>query len=78
MNAYAKEAAFQLDIINQRLELHGVYQLGTPSKYDRGLALYTEDCLSYVKSTQPRMWEKYRGLYRADSEKAFIDKLSKV
>ena len=75
MNADAKEAAFQQDIINQLLE-HSAYQLGTPAKYDRTLALYTEDCLSYVKSTQPKMWEKYQGLYSADPEKAFIDKLA--
>ena len=73
MNADAKEAAFQQDIINQLL-VNSAYQLGTPSKYDRTLALYTEDCLSYVKSTQPKMWEKYQGLYPADSEKAFIDR----
>ena len=52
MNADAKEAAFQQDIIDQ-LPNHSAYQLGSPSGYDRTLALYTEDCLSYVKSTQP-------------------------
>ena len=75
MNADAKEAAFQQDIIDQLLARSG-YQLGSPSGYDRTLALYTEDCLSYVKSTQPKMWEKYQGLYPADPEKAFIDKLA--
>lgn len=77
MNADAKEAAFQQDIINQLLKHHSTYQLGTPLKYDRTRALYTEDCLSYVKSTQPKMWEKYQGLYPADPEKAFIGKLIK-
>ena len=75
MNADAKEAAFQQDIIDQLLT-RSAYQLGTPSGYDRTLALYTEDCLSYVKSTQSKMWEKYQGLYPADPEKAFIDKLA--
>ena len=32
--------------------------------------------MNYVKSTQPKMWEKYQGLYPADPEKAFIDKLA--
>ena len=78
MNADAKEAAFQQDIINQLLKPHSAYQLGTPSKYDRALALYTEDGLSYVKSTQPKMWEKYQGLNPADPEKAFIDRAKAV
>jgi len=76
MNADAKEAAFQQDIIDQLLE--NGYQLGEPAKYDRALALYTEDCLSYVKSTQPKMWEKYQGLCPADPETAIVCKLIKA
>ncbi|KAA1258922.1 Type I restriction enzyme R protein [Rubripirellula obstinata] len=74
MNADSKEAAFQQDIIDQMVA--GGWKLGDPAKYDRRLALYTDDCLQYVKSTQPKMWEKYTKLYPAGPEQAFIDKLA--
>ena len=74
MNADSKEAAFQQDIIDQMVERG--WKLGAPAKYDRKLALYTEDCLQYVKMTQPKTWEKYEQLYPANPEQAFIDKLA--
>ena len=74
MNADSKEAAFQQDIIEQMVA--GGWKLGDPAKYDRKLALYTEDCLQYVKTTQPKTWEKYQKLYPAGPEQAFIDKLA--
>jgi len=74
MNADSKEAAFQQDIIDQMVA--GGWKLGEPTKYDRKLALYTEDCLQYVKTTQPKTWEKYQQLYPANPEQAFIDKLA--
>ncbi|MEL7500035.1 MAG: DEAD/DEAH box helicase family protein [Planctomycetota bacterium] len=74
MNPDSKEAAFQQDIIEQMVA--GGWQLGDPAKYDRKLAVYTEDCLAYVKTTQPKMWEKYETLYPANPEQAFIDKLA--
>ena len=61
MNADSKESAFQQDIIDQMVA--GGWKLGEPAKYDRKLALYTEDCLQYVKTTQPKTWEKYEKLY---------------
>lgn len=74
MTADSKEAAFQQDIIDQMIE--GGWVLGNPHKYDRKLALYTEDCLQYVQATQPKNWEKYEKLYPANPEQAFIDKLA--
>ena len=76
MNADSKEAAFQQDMIDQMVA--GGWKLGDPAKYDRKLALYTEDCLQYVKSTQAKAWEKYQQLYPANAEQAFIDKLSSM
>ncbi len=73
MTADAKEAAFQQDIIDQMLA--GGWQLGEPSGYNRELALYTSDCLTFVKNTQPKTWTKYETLYPTDPDKAFLDKL---
>ena len=74
MNADAKEAAFQQDIIDQMRA--GGWQLGEPTNYNRELALYPSDCLAYVKTTQPKSWDKYQQLYPSDPEKTFIDKLA--
>ena len=74
MNADSKEAAFQQDIIDQMVD--GGWKLGDPKKYDRKLALYTEDCLQYVKTTQFKTWEKYKELYPSNPDQAFIDKLA--
>ena len=74
MNADAKEAAFQQDIINQMIE--GGWSLGDPASYDRERALYTSDCLDYVKTTQSKTWAKYTNLYPGNPEQAFIDKLT--
>jgi len=74
MNADSKEAAFQQDIIDQMVA--GGWKLGEPAKYDRKLALYTEDCLQYVQTTQPKMWAKYEQLYPTGASQAFIDKLA--
>lgn len=74
MSADSKEAAFQQDIINQMVA--GGWLLGEPSAYDRELALYTSDCLAYVKATQPTTWAKYQTLYPNDPDQAFITKLA--
>jgi len=74
MNADSKEAAFQQDIVDQMTACG--WKLGDPAKYDRTLALYTEDCLAYVKTTQPKVWKKYEKLYPANPELAFVEKLA--
>ncbi|MBZ0114413.1 MAG: DEAD/DEAH box helicase family protein [Thermoanaerobaculia bacterium] len=74
MSADAKEAAFQQDIVNEMVA--GGWQLGNPTGYDCELALYPSDSLDYVKTTQPKTWEKYRELYPGNPEQAFIAKLA--
>lgn len=74
MTADAKERAFQNDVIREMLERG--WLLGTPAKYDRERALYTEDCLAFVKNTQPKTWEKYQKLYPSDPAKAFITRVA--
>ena len=74
MSADTRETAFQQDIINQMVA--GGWKLGDPAGYNRELALYPTDCLDYVKTTQPKIWEKYKKLYPKNPEQAFIDKLA--
>jgi len=51
-----KERQFQTEIV-QHLTSNG-YIEGEPSHYDRELALYPDDIISYIKSTQPQAYEK--------------------
>mgnify|MGYP000176571052 CR=1 FL=1 len=74
MSDISKEAVFQQDIIDQMLT--GGWQLGDPNQYNRELALYTSDCIDFVKNTQPKMWKKYQKLYPQDTETAFIKRLA--
>ncbi len=74
MTADAKERAFQDDIIREMVERGWV--LGETAKYDRERALYTEDCLAFVKNTQPKTWEKYQKLNPNEPEKAFIARVA--
>eukprot|EP01047_Picozoa_sp_COSAG01_P085092 COSAG01_NODE_18544_length_1069_cov_1.319588_1_plen_200_part_10 len=74
MTSNSREAAFQQDIIDQ-MEAGG-WLIGDPANYDRKRALYTEDCLDYVKATQPKMWEKYKKLCPGNPDQAFIEILA--
>ena len=51
-----KERQFQIEIV-QHLTSHN-YIEGDASGYDRELALYSDDLISYIKSTQPQAYEK--------------------
>ena len=70
-----KESAFQNDIIHEMVA--GGWLQGDPAGYDREKALYSEDALAFVKASQPKMWEKYCGLYPNDPEQAFLGILEK-
>ncbi len=74
MTASAAEAAFQNDIIREMVERGWVK--GDAKGYHRESALYPEDCLSFVKNSQPKMWEKFVGQNPKDPEGVFLDRLT--
>ncbi|MDP0589951.1 MAG: type I restriction endonuclease [Candidatus Endonucleobacter bathymodioli] len=51
-----KERQFQIEIV-QHLKTHG-YVEGDASGYDRELALYSDDIITYIQSTQPDAYKK--------------------
>ncbi len=75
MSDATKEMIFQNDIIKQMES--GGWVVGNPSDYNRELALYSSDLLSYIKSTQGDMWDKYCGLYPSDPEGKFLSRVAK-
>ena len=56
MSSKAKESVFQNDILDQ-MQSHG-WLLGKSKNYNKELALYPEDLIHFIKSTQPEQWDK--------------------
>lgn len=68
-----KEKRFEQDI-EEYLISQGGYAKGNPQQFDRKLALDTETFLSFIKESQPKVWERYVKIYGIDSEKTIIDR----
>ncbi len=68
------EFVFQNDMIKQ-LVANG-WLLGDPKKYNRELALYSEDVLGFVQDTQDEQWQKFSALYPNDTEKKFLERVA--
>ena len=69
------ETVFQADIVSQ-MQAQG-WQLGNPRGYQAETALYEQDVLDFVQTTQPQEWEKFCRNYPIDSERHFIAALVK-
>lgn len=54
----------------------GGYHKRTSKDYDRNLCLIPEDVISFLQSTQPIEWARYKGLYRDESRERFLKRLS--
>ena len=52
----SREHVFQTDILDQ-MQSHG-WLLGKSNNYNKVLALYPEDVIAFIKTTQPDQWEK--------------------
>ena len=69
------ESVLQADIVTQ-MQAQG-WQLGSPSGYQAETALYEQDVLDFVQTTQPQEWEKFCRTFPIDSERHFIAALVK-
>lgn len=74
MTSKSQESVFQNDIIRQMVA--NGWLLGSPSGYNRELALYEEDVLGFVKETQDEQWQKYCKLYPQNPEKNFLERVA--
>lgn len=70
----SNELTFQNDIIKQMIA--NGWLLGSPTGYNRELALYEEDVLGFVQDTQPQEWQKYYKLYPQNPEKHFLERVA--
>jgi type I restriction enzyme R subunit len=65
-----RENGFQNDILDQ-MQSHG-WLLGESKNYNKELALYPEDLISFIKTTQPEQWKKQLGIHRKNPEEALL------
>lgn len=68
-----KELIFQNEMIAQMVETGWI--VGKGDGYDRERALYSQDALTFVQTTQPQEWEKFSKIYPTDTERHFLDAL---
>ncbi|GAB2997886.1 type I restriction endonuclease subunit R [Psychrosphaera aestuarii] len=65
-----KEVVFQNDILEQ-MQSHG-WMLGESKNFNKELALYPEDLIAFVKTTQPEQWKKQLGIHPKNPEEALL------
>ena len=68
------EYVFQNDMIRQLLA--NGWKLGKPENYNRELALYAEDLLSFVQETQDEQWQQYCKIYPNNPEQKFLERVA--
>lgn len=70
-----KEIVFETEIV-QHLTNHDWLE-GKSEDYDKALALYPEDVVSFVKTTQPEAYEKFAKRYTTDTDKHLVKEVAK-
>ncbi|MBQ8171728.1 MAG: type I restriction endonuclease subunit R [Oscillospiraceae bacterium] len=68
-----KEKRFEQDI-EEFLTTHGGYIKGDPKAFDRKLALDVQTFVSFIKTSQPKAWERFEKIYGGDSEKQIVER----
>ena len=70
-----KERQFQIEIV-QHLTANNWVE-GDASAYDKALALYPDDLISYIKSTQPLAYEKMKKREGAKTDEVLCNHVAK-
>jgi type I restriction enzyme, R subunit len=71
-----KEKTFE-EAIEQSLISYGGYAKGSVADYNKELALDVPTVISFLKSTQPKEWEKLEKVHGKETEKKVIQRLVK-
>lgn len=70
MSNKAQEVIFQNDVLDQ-IQSHG-WLLGESKNYNKELALYPDDLISFIQTTQPEQWKKQLGIHPKNPEDALL------
>ncbi len=68
-----KEKRFEQDI-EEYLTTKGGYIKGNSSDFNPEIALDTKTFVSFIKNSQPKLWERFQKVYGADSEKQIVER----
>ena len=71
-----KEKRFEQDI-EEYLTTSGGYSKGDPSTFNREKGLDEGTFVSFIKTSQPKLWEKYVKIYGDTAEKQIVDRFMK-
>ena len=61
-----REKRFEQDI-EEHLTTYGGYQKGNPATFNREKALDTGTFLSFIRTSQPKAWERFEKIYASGS-----------
>ena len=67
------EDAIEYELIHQ-----GGYHQGSPEDYDMERALFPQQVLSFIQTTQPKPWKALQAIHKGDTEKVVLDDLCKT
>lgn len=70
------EKRFEQDI-ETYLCTEGGYEKGDPKAFDRKLALDKDTFVNFIKTSQPKQWERFERIYGADSPVQLIDRFNR-
>ncbi len=68
-----KEKRFEQDI-EEYLTTKGGYEKGDSKAFDRKLALDVNTFVEFIRTSQPKQWERFEKIYGVDSKKQIIDR----
>lgn len=71
-----KEKRFEQDIEDYLIHFGG-YKKGNPSTFNRTSGLDEGTFIEFVKTSQPKQWERFVKIYDAAAEKQLIDRFSR-
>ena len=71
-----KEKRFEEDIENYLIH-HGGYTKGNPKKFNRESGLDEDTFVEFIKTSQPKKWDRYVKIYAENSEKQIIERFKR-
>ncbi|WP_414581452.1 type I restriction endonuclease [Scytonema sp. PCC 10023] len=70
------EEKFEDIIERELLQLSGYHQ-SNPADYDADTALFPTEIINFIRTTQPKQWERLANTSPSDAQKIIIDSLTK-
>ena len=73
-----KEIHLEDEICGELVAAGWLSNPGDNIRYDRGLALFPEDVVAWVETTQPKAWDAIKANHGSNAAKVLIERLRKA